>query len=177
MAFKLNPKMNAMNRKSFHTQENRGSDKLKQPIQCSRDDAWFGNAYYFWENIDDADYWGKVSKNNTDSYDVYTAVIDCSDVLDTVFNENHYRVWLNAIERLALKFENDFNMELSLKELNDYFRSKGLYKDIDGVMFQDISKNDRHFLIKGFQYKKRIQLAIFNEITIDDFAFLHTDKS
>ena len=66
---------------------------------------------------------------------------------------------------------------MSLKELNDYFKSKGLYKDIDGVIFQDISNNPEHYLIKGMQYKKRIQLAVFNKKTIKDFVYLHTEKS
>lgn len=163
--------------KSFHTQENRGAEKLKSPIKCYRDDAWFGDAHYFWENLDDADYWGKVSKRATGQYDVYTCHIDCSNFLDTVFNEEHYRAWLNSIEKLALKFKNELGKELSLKELNDYFRDKGLYKEIEGIVFQDISANQRHFLIKGFQYKKRIQLAIFNEKVIKDFVFLHTNNS
>ena len=64
----------------------------------------------------------------------------------------------------------ELGKELSLKELNDYFKSKGLYKDIDGVIFQDISNNPEHYLIKGMQYKKRIQLAVFNKKTIKDFA-------
>ena len=65
----------------------------------------------------------------------------------------------------------------SLKELNDYFKNKGLYKSVDGVVFQDISSNESHYLIKGMQYKKRIQLAVFNKLTIKDFVYLHTDKS
>ncbi|MBC6400606.1 MAG: hypothetical protein GDA42_05710 [Ekhidna sp.] len=166
-----------MNRKGYHTQENRGSEKLENPIKCCRDDAWFGEAHYFWENVDDADYWGKVSKRATGQYDVYHSNIDCSNFLDTVFNEEHYRVWLSSIEKLALKFERGLGKKLSLKELNDYFRTKGLYKEVDGVVFQDISANKKYFLIKSFQYKKRIQLAIFNEKMIKDFIFLHTKKS
>ena len=166
-----------MNREGYHTQENRGSEKLKNPIKCCRDDAWFGEAHYFWENVDDADYWGKVSKRATSQYDVYRSNIDCSNFLDTVFNEEHYRVWLGSIEQLALKFELELGKKLSLKELNDYFRAKGLYEKVDGVVFQDISANKKHFLIKNFQYKKRIQLAIFNEKIIKDFIFLYTKKS
>lgn len=166
-----------MIREGYHTQENRGSEKLKYPIKCCRDDAWFGEAHYFWENGDDADYWGKVSKKATGQFDVYRSNIDCSDFLDTVFNEEHYRVWLNSIENLAVKFKMELGKELSLKELNDYFRDKGLYKEVNGIVFQDISGNENHFLIRSFQYKKRIQLAIFNETAIKDFVFLYTDKS
>lgn len=161
----------------YHTQENRGGDKLVEPIKCIREDAWFGDAYYFWESRDDADFWGKVSKKRTGRYDVYTSNIDIEKYLDTVFNERHYRAWLSAIEKLALKFKLEMDKELSLKELNDYFKKKGLFKDIDGVIFQDISNNPEHYLVRGLQYKKRIQLAVFNKITIKDFVFLQTQKS
>jgi hypothetical protein len=161
----------------YHTQESRGTEKLTHPIKCKRNDAWFGEASYFWDNIDDANYWGKVSKRATDKYDVYGSKIIIDNFLDTVFNEKHYNVWLNSIEKLALKFKIELGKELSLKELNDYFKSKGLYKNIDGVIFQDISNNEEHYLIRGMQYKKRIQLAVFNKNTIKDFVYLHTEKS
>lgn len=166
-----------MVRVCFHTQECRGTEKLIKPIPCCRDDAWFGDASYFWSSIDDADYWGKVSKRDTGRYDVYQSNIDTSDFLDTVFNEEHYNVWLSSIEKLALKFKIQLGKELTLKELNDFFKSKGLYKSTDGVVFQDISNNDKHYLIKGMQYKKRIQLAVFNKMVIKDFVHLHTEKS
>ena len=166
-----------MERVCFHTQEYRGTKKLEKPIICTRDDAWFGDAYYFWQNIDDADYWGKVSKKSTGKYDVYSSQVNSEDFLDTVFNEKHYNIWLSTIEKLSLKFKMELGKELSLKELNAYLKSKGLYKSIDGVVFQDISSNEKHYLIKGMQYKKRIQLAVFNKLTIKDFVHLHTDKS
>ena len=43
--------------KFYHTQENR-NEKLENPIFCSKPNAWLGNAFYFWENEDDADFWG-----------------------------------------------------------------------------------------------------------------------
>lgn len=166
-----------MNRDYYHTQECRGTEKLKFPIICNRNDAWFGEAYYFWNTIDDADYWGEVSKRATGKYDVYSSTIDVEDFLNTVFNEEHYNAWVDAIEKLALKFKMELGKALSLKELNDYFREKGLYKDISGVIFQDISNNQSHYLIKGLQYKKRIQLAVFNKRCIESFVYLHTGKS
>lgn len=166
-----------MVKKSYHTQENRGTQKLQNPIICVRSDAWFGKAFYFWESIDDADYWGKVAKSATKTFDVYCSNIDCSDFLDTVFNESHYRVWLDSIEKLALKFRMELGKDLSLKELNDYFKNKGLYKNVGGVIFQDISLKESHYLIRGMQYKKRIQLAVFNEESLKDFVFSHTGKS
>ncbi len=165
-----------MDRIGFHTQECRGTEKLEKPIICKKDNAWFGNAYYFWDSIDDADYWGKKFKTKTGRYDVYQSKIDLENFLDTVFNEKHYKIWINAIEKLALKFKIQYGKEFTLKELNDYFKSDGLYKSVHGVVFQDISNNEEHYLIKGMQYKKRIQFAVFNELTIKEFVHLHTTK-
>jgi len=140
-----------MIKKGYHTQENRGSNKLKKPIKCTREDAWFGDAWYYWESKEDADFWGNVSKKQTGHYDVYCSKLDCDNFLDTVFNERHYRVWLQTLEKLILKFKLELGKDVSLKEINDYFKQKGLYKKVDGVIFQDISNRDSHYLIKGFQ--------------------------
>lgn len=166
-----------MIKECFHTQENRGTTKLSKPIICVREDAWFGDAFYFWEALDDADYWGKVSKKATGKYDVYSSEINTENFLDTVFNEKHYRAWVSTVEKLALKFQVELGKKLSLKELNDYLKDKGLYRDICGICFQDISSNENHYLVKGLQYRKRIQFAVFNEDCIKEFVFLHTGKS
>ena len=48
----------------FHTQEDRGK-KLTNPVICKKNNAWLGEAFYFWENDDDANYWGIKFKNKT----------------------------------------------------------------------------------------------------------------
>jgi len=53
----------------------------------------------------------------------------------------------------------------------DFFREKGVFNDIDGVLFQDISDNPNYWIIDKFQYKKRIQLAIYNIKIMSNFAF------
>jgi hypothetical protein len=78
-----------MTRPIFHTQENRGK-KLKEPIICLKSNAWLGDGFYFWLDEQDAFFWGNTSKKKTGKYDVYLGNIDCDDVLDTVFNEEHY---------------------------------------------------------------------------------------
>ena len=57
-----------MRREMYHTQEKRQS-RLYQPILCTRRDAWLGHAYYFWDDISDADVWGVKSKRKTGRYD------------------------------------------------------------------------------------------------------------
>ena len=63
--------------KYYHTQENRG-EQLEKPILCSKDDAWLGEAYYFWENEDDANFWGVKFKNKTGRFDIYTLFMEKS---------------------------------------------------------------------------------------------------
>ena len=87
----------------YHTQENRGK-KLIEPIFCKRDNAWLGNAYYFWENEDDANFWGVKFKNRTGKYDIYKAEIISDDILDTVFNREHYYFWIKQVGKAAKNF-------------------------------------------------------------------------
>lgn len=47
----------------YHTQEAR-KRKLDAPILCQRDDAWLGNAYYFWLDIEDAEDWEIAQKED-----------------------------------------------------------------------------------------------------------------
>lgn len=75
-----------MIRTVFHTQECR-TVKLISPIMYYREDAWLGEAYYFWYDEFDAHRWGETSKRKTGSYEIYKAKVNCENILDTVFNE------------------------------------------------------------------------------------------
>jgi hypothetical protein len=63
---------------------------LKNPIRCINDDAWLGEAFYFWLDLEDADEWGIKSKRGSNCYEVYQSEIQIDNILDTVFNEDHY---------------------------------------------------------------------------------------
>lgn len=152
----------------YHTQERR-SKELKVPILCIKDNAWFGKAYYFWEEESDAYFWGQKFKYRTGQYEVYEAEIESDNILDTVFNREHYDFWRKQIEKVAKKT----NQKPTLKELNDYFVDKGIWQHFDGILFQDISNNPVHFMVKEFQYKKRIQLALYNKDKITQFESYH----
>lgn len=158
-----------MVRKCYHTQEHR-NDILNNPISCINDNAWLGEGYYFWLEENDALFWGNVSKKKTGSYDVYVGEIECENVLDTVFNEEQYRFWVRNIEKAAKNFIRKTGFKPSIKEINDYFYDRGIWKHFDGIMFQDISKNETHYIVKQFQYKKRIQIVLFNLSKMTNFA-------
>ena len=49
----------------YHTQERR-TKCLDKPIKCNKDNAWLGQAYYFWENEDDAVFCGSTDDKLTD---------------------------------------------------------------------------------------------------------------
>jgi len=160
----------------YHTQEHR-TNELEKPIYCSKDNAWLGSAFYFWEDEQDAICWGKNSKKRTGKYDIYKADVDFGDnILDTVFNREHYFFWLKQIEKAAKYFVKKTGENPSLKEINTYFKDKGMWTNFDGILFQDISKNSVHSLVKEFQYKKRIQLALYNEEKIRTFVFDFTGE-
>ncbi len=159
----------------YHTQEDRGG-KLSNPIICDKDNAWLGKAYYFWESEDDANFWGIKMKTKTGGFDIYKAEITLDNILDTVFNREHYYFWVKQIEKAAKNFVIKTGSKPTLKEVNDFFKEKNKWTKFDGILFQDISENPVHYLVKEFQYKKRIQLALYNKTKMINFALHYTGE-
>jgi len=159
----------------YHTQENRWAI-LNEPVFCSKDNAWLGEAYYFWETEDDANFWGIKFKTKTGKYDIYKTEIISDDILDTVFNREHYYFWVKQIEKAAMYFLKKTGSKPTLKEINDFFKERNIWTKIDGILFQDISENPIHYMVKEFQYKKRIQLALYNKEKIVNFVLHYTGK-
>jgi len=159
----------------YHTQERRAK-KLTAPIFCTNSNAWLGEAYYFWADEVDAVKWGHTSKKSTGYFEIYKAEVDCENVLDTVFNEEHYLFWLTQIEKAAKQITQKTGLKATIKEINQFFKEKANWAEVsDGIKFQDLPVND-DLLVKGLFYRKRIQLAVFNIRIIDNFAFYFEDK-
>jgi hypothetical protein len=154
----------------YHTQE-KWENKLLGPIPCKKNNAWLGFGYYFWEEEIDAIQWGHKSKKGTGYFEIYQAEIDCDGVLDTVFNEDHYRFWLKQIEKAATFITKMTGIKANLKEINEYFRDKAKWSEVtNGVMFQDLPVSE-DLLVSDLYYRKRIQLAVYNLEIISNFAF------
>jgi hypothetical protein len=154
----------------YHTQEKR-VHRLTKPIICTRKNAWLGIAHYFWDDETDAIQWGHKSKRDTGFFEIYKAHIDCENVLDTVFNEEHYNFWVKQIEKAAKHISMKTGLKASLKEINQYFKEKAKWSEItDGIMFQDLPISD-DLLVKDLYYRKRIQIAVYNLGIIHNFAF------
>jgi arsenate reductase-like glutaredoxin family protein len=171
-------------RNLYHTQESR-VQKLTEPIPCKRDDAWLGEGKYFWYDLLDAEQWGNSSKKATGFFEIYESEVDCEDVLDTVFNEEHYNFWLKQLEKVAMKIIKKTNEKPTLKELNDYFKERGTWNEVCGIIFQDLPTNNKHLLVKPIEYKnktftfayrKRVQMVIYDDKIIRTFAFLTREK-
>ncbi len=174
-----------MSKTYYHTQESR-KVTLTEPQKCIREDAWLGDAFYFWADEFDAHQWGHNSKNRMKFFEIYSCSISSEKIIDTVFNEEHYYFWLKQIEKIAKKIIVSTSEKPTIKELNDYIVEKKVWQDnVDAIQFQDLPTNNEHLLIKPIEYKnkklrsiayrKRIQLAIYNQNIIRNFA-LHTKE-
>jgi hypothetical protein len=154
----------------FHTQGH--SDPcLDFAQECTKDNAWLGKGYYFWKEEQDAIFWGITAKKNYKKYTVYTATIDCEDVLDTVFNEEHYDFWLRQIDKAINILAKKSGQKLTIEDINSYFIQRGGWGDkVRGIMFQDLPSNETISKVIGFFYRKRIQLAAFDKKIITNFA-------
>lgn len=168
-----------MLKKYYHTQEHRKIE-LTLPKVCVRDDAWLGEASYFWAEEFDAMNWGQASKKKTGKFEIYISDINTENILDTVFNEDHYYFWIKQLEKVSKKILITTKQKPTLKELNDYLLDKKVWSSVDGIQFQDLPITQEHMLVKPITYsnqkirqiafRKRIQLAVYNPKIITTFA-------
>ena len=155
-------------REYYHTQEHR-SIELTEPVLCNRADAWLGRGYYFWYDILDAREWGKNSKKSFEYFEIYKSQLSKENILDTVFNEEHYLFWLKMIETTANLITQKTGIKASIQEINEYFIEKALWNDLNGIQFQDLPKNQNLSLITNFYYRKRIQIVLFTLTNVKTF--------
>jgi hypothetical protein len=154
----------------YHTQEKRAT-RLSAPIICDRNDAWLGSGYYFWDEEIDAIHWGHKSKRQTGYFEIYSADINCEDVLDTVFNEEHYKFWRKQIEKVAAVISKKTGSKATLNELNAYIAEKAKWAEVvTGILFQDLP-NSADLLVAKLNYRKRIQIAVYDITIIKTFVF------
>lgn len=160
-----------MQREMFHTQEKRNS-RLYQPVLCTRKDAWLGHGYYFWDDMYDADVWGSYSKNRTGRYEVYVGVIDSEKILDTVFSEHDYQFFLTAIKRVIDDCKSKSGRNPSIADVCSFIMNVAKWNTaMDGVLFSDSPNTE----IARFNYRKRIQMVLYNLKCLVSFKFLKED--
>ncbi|MDR2449097.1 MAG: hypothetical protein LBD52_03980 [Prevotellaceae bacterium] len=164
-----------LRRLMYHTQEKR-SRLLNAPVMCNKCDAWLGDGYYFWNDEIDALHWGGNSKRKTGYFEIYSATISCENILDTVFNEEHYKFWIKQIEKAAKYIIKKTNIKPTISEINQYFKEKAKWENLtDGIMFQDLP-HSTDLLVINFNYRKRIQLVAYKLKIIHNFALHATHE-
>jgi hypothetical protein len=153
----------------YHVNEHRGTETI---VYATGSAQWLGDAFYFWQDFEFAEEWAKSSRNKYEVADIYTIELDLNfdadeDVIDTVFNEEDYYKFVEKLEYFANLYFQHFKEKPSLEEFNNFIQDNEipLWKDIKAIRFQDLPLNDKkdYLKVKGFFYKKRIQIALFDE--------------
>jgi len=156
----------------YHTQENRVAGYLAEPVKGKPDDAWLGVGYYFWVDETFAHFWGPDHiKKKADSYEIYKARIDSTNLLNASFDEKEYFFFKSCIEK-AIEYFKSKGHSVSLLKVNrflsdHYWPQKG----ITGIIFDDLPHNNPktgriHSEIEPFYYNRRIQIVVFDLKTI-----------
>lgn len=163
----------------YHTMEKRPV-RASSPGLCSRSNAWLGEGYYFWWYPFDAILWGQSSKKDTGKYEVYSADIDLSNILNTSFDLTHYEKWDKIIEKISRVISDGAGHRATLEQLNDYVKKRAGWQTvagIDGILMDDTTGDERRQLINGLPHRRRIQLVAYNAKVFSNFLFYKEGKS
>lgn len=171
----------------YHTQEYREDSELLFPIKCTMNNAWLGRGYYFWADIEFAKYWGedfKVGVRKNGFYNIYSANLEIENCINAVFDEKHYYFFRNCIEK-AIEYFKSNSINVNLEQVHEFLLNK-FWKEngITGILYDDLPINpnykpDRKYSVieyrennrtKHMYYKKRIQIVVFNDENIHNFA-------
>jgi hypothetical protein len=168
-----------MRLKVFHTQANR-NELLSFPEITTKSDNWLGDGFYFWQDLEFAEWWGDSKKcqswNKSRKYDIYNSILDFSEdaFIDTVFNEIDYYNFIKTIEKFSKAFQRKIHKKPSLKEFILFIKKFGIWENINVIRFQDIPENNLLVEVKGFYYKKRIQIRVNRPEIISTFDHFST---
>jgi hypothetical protein len=77
---------------------------------------------------------------------------------------------LKQIERVGKNWLVKTGKKIDLKQMNNYFRDRGVWKGVDGILFQDLPTNQDYLLVIGFYYRKKLQLVVYNNQIILSFS-------
>ncbi len=168
----------------YHTQEFRpGNIPLSKAIKCLTKNAWLGIGYYFWTELEFAQYWGEDFKmHNTGFYDIYKAYLECENCINSVFDEEGYFFLREKIEETINHFKKN-NVTPTLEQVNR-FLADNIWGEIgvEGIIYDDKptnpKKSDRIYSeIPDLYFKKRIQIVLFNLKNIHNFELLLEEQT
>ena len=159
---------------AYHVNEHRGTIQI---VYAKGKKQWLGSAFYFWQDFEFAKEWVSVKKYN--KTDIYTVQLELDfqtdeNLIDTVFNEQHYYEFVKTIESFADYFVRKSNFKPSLEDFTEFIYKFGIWKEIKAIRFQDLPQNDKkdYLKVKNFFYKKRIQIALYDKELISTFTII-----
>lgn len=148
----------------------------KFPVLADGYENWIGDGYYFWQDEQFAKWWGQNKKcggsNLARRYIIYKTQLtfEEDDFIDTVFNEDDYYQFVDKIEEFAKQYQKKLKKIPDLKEFNEFIEAFNIWTSIKVIRFQDLPAQDEHIQVKGFYYKKRIQIRVNDPTIITNFA-------
>ncbi len=161
----------------YHTQEVRDVI-LKFPYLAEGNDHWLGDGFYFWQDIEFSEVWGFQQKcfetNESRQFCIFKSKLyfQQEEFIDTVFNEYDYYNYVNNIEKFAKIFQGKFGKKPTLEEFNDFIADTNPWDNIKVIRFQDIAGSGSTLEVKGFFYKKRIQIRVNDPDVISNFELI-----
>ncbi len=157
----------------YHTQECR-PQTLNFPVLAEGFEQWLGDGYYFWQDYDFARWWGynKKCPHPSRQFSVFIATLDFNeaDFIDTVFNEQDYYNFVKNVEKFAKAYQNKYKQKPTLEDFNDFIADHNIWDNIKIIRFQDLPENNDLVEVKGYYYKKRIQIRVNEPDIISKFA-------
>ncbi len=164
----------------YHTQAASLQQPRTFPSLAAGYEEWLGDGYYFWQDEFFAKWWGITKKcrgwNISRRYTIYYAELEFAkdEFIDTVFNEEDYNGFVNAIERFAKKHQKVLGRKPTLREFNEFVSDFNLWEGVKVIRFQDIPQSNEHIQVEEFYYKKRIQIRVNDANVIKKFGELKT---
>lgn len=153
------------------------------PYKCTRDDAWLGFGYYFWDSrIDWGHWWGSKSYNG--NYIICKAeIILGKTCFDLVGNVIHQQDFLETFEVLNTKHSKAFkHNNVTVPQVIEYLKRKGFLKQFETIRShhhdRDLTKAfyklGEEFLFLG--HKVQICLIQINELALQTYKIVFPDE-
>jgi len=177
----------------YNTTEDRGNPdyvKSNAPFLCSRNDAWLGSGYYFWDKDELRGHeWGKYGYK--ENYILGKSNLNLPDNLDLTGNVDDMRFMRLLLEELIENHEKFDNYDSFsdiplgkaiefLKSLNSKSAYKGVF-DFDSIRAHDYPKDSQP--IKFVEHRKeqlylnpRVQICVIEKECIESYEIIYPEK-
>lgn len=161
------------------------------PYKCTRDDAWLGSGYYFWNHfIDLAHWWGRTAYPGS-SYMIcrQTGDIDGNPEILDLFAD---LVTIDAVRQYAQKMRELFSQEkLIVKTVLEHMKKTKVLDDYKAVRIEGHNSTNRDELLRDQRLKFKpglgqytyfdlvppVQVCVYDKSVLnDDFQVVYPDE-